>query len=79
MLTALFTKESLVIRLVKNADLQLNKRTKESLSCDLLKLLIYSGKSVQIISNKATNGRPYGLSVIYCCRLQPTNYLQNNV
>ena len=44
--------------------------TKESLSCDLLKLLIYSGKSIHIICNKATNGRPYGLFVIYCCRLQ---------
>ena len=30
-LTALFTKESLAIRSVYNADLQLNKRTKESL------------------------------------------------
>ncbi|MDY4585434.1 MAG: hypothetical protein SPC84_00965, partial [Oscillospiraceae bacterium] len=30
-LTALFTKESLAIRLVINADLQLNKCTKESL------------------------------------------------
>ena len=43
-LTALFTKESLAIRLVKNADLHLNKRTKESRVCGLFGLLSYSGK-----------------------------------
>ena len=31
-LTALFTKESLAIRLIRNADLQLNKHAKESLA-----------------------------------------------
>ena len=44
--------------------------TKESRLCGLLKLLIYSGKTVQIIWNKATNGRPYGVSMIYFCWLQ---------
>ena len=37
---------------------------------NLLRVIVYSGKSVHIICNKATNGRPYGLSVIYRCRLQ---------
>ena len=37
---------------------------------DLLRVIVYSGKSVHIICNKATNGRPYGLFMIYCRRLQ---------
>ena len=34
------------------------------------RMLVYSGKSVHIICNEATNGRPYDVSVIYFCRSQ---------
>ena len=43
---------------------------KEGKFCCLLGLLFYNGKSVHIICNEATNGRPYGVSVIYFCQLQ---------